>query len=93
MPRSLEEIDAERAVEKQAILDAQARYRKGADERKEAVEAAHYDEAVKQLTLAAEASGRTIDQQAWYWLSEENADDPGHRIQAGLYLRPAKDGA
>ena len=93
MVRSLEEIDAERRIEKQAILAAQAKYRESANERKQAVEAAHYDEAIKQLTIAAEASGRTLDQQAWYWLSEENADDPGHRIQAGLYLRPAKDGS
>lgn len=47
---------------------------------------AHLHEAIKQIELAAVTSGRTLSEQAWYWLSEENAVDDGHRIQAGLYL-------
>lgn len=47
----------------------------------------HVDEAYMQLEIAAARDGRSKHDQAVFWLTEENADDPGHRIQAGLYLK------
>ena len=66
-----------------------AEYRSGNKAFHAKVLQAHLDEAGKQLGLAAVLSGRTLSEQAWYWLSEENASDDGHRIQAGLYLNSA----
>lgn len=58
-----------------------------ADEWKAHVRKLHVDEAYLQLEKAAERDGRTMHDEAVFWLTEENADDPGHRIQAGLYLK------
>ena len=46
----------------------------------------HLDEAYKQCQMAADRDGRDVVAQAKWWLTQENAPDPGHRVQATLIL-------
>ena len=84
---TLDEIDAWNVAKKAELLAKQAEYRSSNEARHRKVYEWHVNEAISQLTKAAERDGRTLVAQAWYWLVEENAVDPGHRIQAGLYLK------
>lgn len=51
------------------------------------VRAWHLNEAITQLTKAAARDGRSIVDEAKWWLYDEDAEDRGHRVQAKLYLR------
>lgn len=45
----------------------------------------HIDEAVKQVTIAAEREGKTPEEMARYWLANQYAD-PGKHINARRFL-------
>lgn len=95
---TLDEIDAWNVAKKRELLALQEEYRTSNDARHRKVLEALTAEAVKQVTAAAEASGRTIDEQVLYWLTDEaqsivnGIPDPGRRNQAQLVLA-SKGGA
>lgn len=49
------------------------------------VDELYIEDAVTQVTLAAEREGRTPEEQAQYWLSQDYAD-PGRHIMARRFL-------
>lgn len=88
----LDELEQEMLSDKEGIEALREAYRVKGEHRRELVRGQHLEEAVNQLTAAAERDGRDLRAQAYYWLLDEGADDPGHRIQAGLYLRSIGEG-
>lgn len=83
---TLDELDAWNQQVNDRIQHFRHLYRLSNEPRARKVAALHLEEATNQLTAAAKASGRSLRDQAWHWLNE-GAEDPGHRIQAGLWLR------
>lgn len=83
---TLDQLIAWKTAKKQEILALKEEYRLTDSAYHRKVKEAHVEEAIKQIAAAAAASGRTPEQQAWYWLIHENAEDNGHRIQAALYI-------
>lgn len=84
---TLDELVAEKLRLKHDLESVRAELHTVAGFYKDAVAGFHLDEAYAQLAKAAERDGRSLIDQAKFWLLDENADDPGHRIQAGAYLK------
>ena len=84
---TLEEIEEWNIQQNAKIQTLRAEYRLSNPARAKRIAEQDLAEAVKWLTVAADASGRTMEAQAWYWLVDEMAADIGHRVQASLYLR------
>lgn len=81
-----EELADWRSTLKKRIWAAQELFRESTESHKNRVQKVHIDEAKKQLAIAAQASGRTEEEQLNFWLNEEQAQDPGHRVQAQLVM-------
>lgn len=86
---SLDEVEAAKLEIKNKIRELQTEYNELNDVRIVRVQEQHVVEAVRQLTRAGEASGRTVEQQAHYWLSD---GDDGQKRQANLFLNGTTKG-
>ena len=79
---TLEEIEEWNIQQNAKIQTLRAEYRLSNPARAKRIAEQDLAEAVKWLTVAADASGRTMEAQAWYWLVDEMAADIGPRVPA-----------
>ena len=82
---TLDELEAWSLAKKADIARQRQEYHLAGETRRKLVNDWHYNEAVIQLTIAADKAGVSVYTMAQRWLVETN-NDPGHNVQARLYL-------
>ena len=83
---TLEEIIDWKTMKKAEIRVLQEEYNVPNEIYRRKILGADTSEAILQVEAAAERDGRSPIAQAIYWLTEERAEDDGHRRQARLYI-------
>lgn len=95
---TLEELDEWNRQMKLKITALQAEYVKSNQPRRDKVAQLHYDEAVKQMQILADASGRTLQEEVEYWqgrltFGNGTSPDTGRWRQSNIVLgKDAREG-